>query len=196
MHFIGNILWHRFSEIFKLILSLLLFIFNFTDNCRHVMLDMNKKNLWKFFSKFETTKLVWRHRRVNRMRSEESLLFCDSFFNWNLIYNIFLCSVFYTDVTETKRYFLVHYHSLSICTAVHNINLCYNTNCSYTLWIELTRHLQTIWSSHISISRNNAKNNCSWVTHISMCHCASDFFNVIWLICNSNTGNSRKINKC
>lgn len=78
------------------------------------------------------------------MRSEESLLFSDSLPHWDLVDDIFLSTVFYTDKTETQLNLLVHDHLLGVSTTVHNINLGDNTDGTDALGVELTRHLKTI----------------------------------------------------
>ena len=124
------------------------------------------------------------------MGLEESLFLRDSFLNWDLVNDIFLSSVFNADVAETKSYFLVHDHLFRVGTAVHNIDLCDHTDCSDTLGVEVTRHLQTIRRGHIRIRRHHTKNNCAWVRHIPMRHRSRNLLNILRLVSNRDTSDT------
>lgn len=78
------------------------------------------------------------------MGGEVGLFFGESFLDRDLIDNIFLSTVLDTDVSETKRHFLIHNHLLSVSTAIHNIYFGDHTNGTNTLLIDLTRHLKAI----------------------------------------------------
>lgn len=78
------------------------------------------------------------------MRGEESLFFGNCLLHWNLINNIFLRSVFDTDITKTKGHLLVANHFLGIYTSIHNVDFSDHTNRADTFGVKVTRHLQTI----------------------------------------------------
>ena len=129
------------------------------------------------------------------MGCEVSTLLINCFLDWNAVNNIFLRSVLDSDVTESKSDLLVHNHALSVCSAIHNIDLCDDTDGADTFGVKLTRHLKTIGGSHICVSGNHAKNNCAGITYISVCHCACNFFDVVGLASDGNTGDSGQIDK-
>lgn len=55
--------------------------------------------------------------------------------------------------------------------------------------------LKRLLSAHVCISRNNAKNNCSFVLAISCYHFLSNSLYVLWLVSYRNSGYSGKINQ-
>ena len=70
------------------------------------------------------------------MRLEVFLFFRFSLLDTELQINIFLGSVLDSDETESEIDFLVHDHSLSIDTSVHDIDLGDDTDSPNTFWIE------------------------------------------------------------
>ena len=155
------------------------------------MLDVNEKNSWKSLGKFEATKVLWWQSRIDWVRCKESLLLCLSFGNWDLVYDILLSSVLYTNITKTEWNLLIHNHLLGICSTIHNINLGNDTDSTDTFLIKTTRHLKTIWVSHISISRQNSENNGTWITAVPCTHTSCDLLNVFWLLTYCNSSNTR-----
>jgi len=121
------------------------------------------------------------------VRSEEHTFFLDCFLNRDLVNDIFLGSVFYTNEAKSQGDFLVHNHTLCVGSSVHNINFGNDTNSTDTLGIQLLSHLQTIRSGHISISRYDDKNDGTWVGHVPVTHGTSDLLNVLRLIRVSET---------
>jgi hypothetical protein len=113
----------------------------------------------------------------------------------NLVNNILLSTVLDTNVSHSEGDFLVHDHSLGAHTSVHDIKLGKDTDSADTFGVELTSHLQTIGSGHIGVSRHDTEDNSTSVSHVSTAHIFSNLFNVLVLSGDSDTGNSRKINK-
>jgi hypothetical protein len=157
--------------------------------------NVNEQDLGELSRKCIATEYIIIHSRVNWMRGEEGTLLSNGLLDRNLIYNIFLCTILDAHKTETKLDFLIHDHLLSVGTSVHNINLGDNTNGTDTLGVKLTRHLQTIRCCHICIGRHHTKDDCAGVRHISVGHSTSNFFNIVWLISDGNTSDTRQINK-
>jgi hypothetical protein len=130
------------------------------------------------------------------MTGEVLLFLSDRLGDWNLVDDIFLSSVLNTDVTHTKWNFLVHDHALGVCTSIHDVDLGDYTDCSDTLRVELSSHLEAIRSCHIGVGWHDTKDNGSWVTNVSMSHGASNLFDVVGLISDSNTCDTWQIDKC
>ena len=160
------------------------------------MFNVSKQEFGQFVGQNVTAKVAWRHGRIDRVSAKEQLFLFHSLLNWNLVNDILLSAILYTDISETECYILVHDHSLCIRSSVHNVNLCDHTNCPDSLWIQVPGHLQTIGSCHICIGRDHAKNNCAWVANISVRHCTSDLFNVLVLAGDSNLGDTWQVNQC
>lgn len=114
---------HGRAEVFQLDLSLSELFTNFSDNIGQVMLNVSEKQFGKLVRQHTAAKETWGHGRVDRMRAEKELLFFDGLLYWNLVDNIFLSAVFYADVAESELDILVHYHTLSVGAAVHDIDL-------------------------------------------------------------------------
>jgi len=125
-----------------------------------------------------------------------STLFFNGFLDWNAVDNIFLRSVLDTNITKSEGDLLVHDHALGVCATIHDINLSYDTDCTDTFLVKLTRHLKAIGSCHICICGHDAKNNCAGVTYVSVGHSTSNFFDIVWLARDGNTGDTGKINQC
>lgn len=129
------------------------------------------------------------------MRCEVSSLLVNGFLDWNAVDNIFLRSVLNTDITESQSDFLVHNHALRVCAAIHNIDLGDHTDCADTFGVKLTRHLKAVRGGHICVCGDDAKNNRAGIANISVCHCACNFFDVVRLSSDGDTGDSGKINE-
>lgn len=130
------------------------------------------------------------------MTCEVSTLFINCFLDWNAVNDIFLRSVLNADVAESKSHLLVHNHALSVCAAIHNIDLCYDTDGSDTFGVELTRHLKTVRGGHICVSGHHAKNDCAGITYVPVSHCTCNFFDVVGLASDGDTGDSGQVDKC
>lgn len=151
------------------------------------MLNMCEKDLGKLIYKYIASHQARWHSRVNGVRGEEHTFFLDRLLNRDLVNDIFLGSVFYTDKSKPQWYFLVHNHTLSVGSSIHNIDFSDNTDGSNTLRVQLLSHLKTIRCSHISVCRNHNKDNSSWVRHVSIAHGTSDLLDVFRLVWFSQT---------
>jgi hypothetical protein len=78
------------------------------------------------------------------MCSEKVVFFLNGNLDRDRLLNVFLRTIFYSDIAKAERYFLIHDTALSICPSVHDIELCNHADCSDTLWVYLTSHLQTL----------------------------------------------------
>jgi hypothetical protein len=161
------------------------------------MLDMGEQDTCQFLCKHITTEEAWRHGRVNWVRAEIHALLFNGSRHRNLVNNILLSSVLDTNVTHSEGHFLVHDHSLSVYTSVHDIELGKDTNSADTLRVELTSHLETIRSTHIGVSGDNTENNSAMVRHVSAAHIFSNLLDVFSLVGASqrDTCNTGKINE-
>ena len=132
------------------------------------------------------------------MRIEVELLFLDGSLNTNSVNNILLRPVFDADKSKSQLHIFAFNHSLGVGTLVHDIDFSDDTDSSNTFWVQLSCHLKSIGGSHISIGWENAKNNSSWVTNVSLGHSSCDLLNIVWLVRSShwNSGNTRQINQC
>ena len=129
------------------------------------------------------------------MTCEVLLFLCDGHRDWNLVDNILLGSVLDSYVPETERNFLVHNHAFGVGTSVHDVDFSDDTDSSDALWVKLSCHLEAVRSSHICVGWHDAKDNSSWVAHVSVSHRTSNFLNVIGLICDSDTSDTWQIDK-
>ena len=111
------------------------------------------------------------------------------------ILDILLRSVLDTDETKAQLNLLVHDRALGISAAIHNINLGDYTNCTDTLWVNTSRHTQTLLDGHICIGRNNTEDDRSRVTNIALSHATSDLFNIIRLALDRDQRDTGQIDK-
>ena len=154
------------------------------------MLDVCKQYPWQFGCQNRTAKHTRWHSWVNWMISKIAQLFLLSFFNTQLVNDIFLCPIFDTDKSKSQINFLVHNHSFSVGSSVHNINLCYDTDCPHTLRVEPSGSPDTLWSCHICVSWYNTEDDCSCIRTISFNHTSCDKFNPFILASDRNQSNS------
>ena len=156
---------------------------------------MEEHDLTKSIGEISNTKLCLIHTNINLMRVEVSFFFLDSFFDSNLINNILFGSILDSNVTMKKWYVLALEHSFCISTPVHDIDLSDSSDCSDTLRIQLHCHLETIRGSDISISGTYTQNNSHWISTILSTHRFCNLFNILRLILNCNTCDTRQINE-
>lgn len=116
-------------------------------------------------------------------------------FDRHLVNDVFLCAVLHSGVAKAKWNVLIHYHTLGVRAAIHNVYLCDDTDCADALRIELASHLETVRVSHIDICRHDGENDGARVIAIPVAHVARDSLNVLWLIVDSDTCDARKINQ-
>jgi len=114
---------------------------------------------------------------------------------WNCVNNIFLGSVLNTDITHAKWNLLIHNHAFGVGTSVHDVNFGDDTDSADTLWVELSRHLETVGGSHISVGRHDTKNDGARITDVPVGHGASDLLNVVGLVCDSDTCDTGQVNQ-
>ena len=93
------------------------------------------------------------------MGVKERHLFLHSGTNRDLVLDIFLSSVLYTNVTETELNLLVHDSTFGVGTSVHNVNLRDNTDSSDTLRVNSTSHTKTFLCGHISVGSDATKDD-------------------------------------
>lgn len=162
------------------------------------MFNMGEKNFSQFWCKVTNTKERLWHSWINWMSVEIKFFLFNSSLYWNSINNILLRSIFNSNEPESKSNIFSFNHSFGTCTFIHDIDFSDDTNCSNTFWVNLSCHLQTIWSGHINICWKHTKNDCSRIIYVSISHRSSNLLNVIWLIGTShrNTSDSWEIYKC
>lgn len=186
---------HGRTKLSEVVFVLFQLVSNLTDDGGHVMFDMGEQNTCQFLGEHITSEETRRHSRVNRVGAEVHALLLNGGLDGNLVNNILLSTVLDTNVSHSEGDFLVHDHSLGAHTSVHDIKLGKDTDSADTFGVELTSHLQTIGSGHIGVSRHDTEDNSTSVSHVSTAHIFSNLFNVLVLSGDSDTGNSRKINK-
>ena len=155
---------------------------------------MSKQYSWQFGGQDFTSEQSWWHSWVNRVRIEICLLLVFGFFHTQLHLNVFLSSVLNSDETKSQIDFLVHDHSFSISTSVHNIDLGNDTNSPDSFRVKSSGCSDTFWSSHIGISWNHTKNDCSWVCTVPLDHSSCDLLDVLSLASNWDESDTWQIN--
>jgi hypothetical protein len=73
------------------------------------------------------------HGRVDGMRREVSALLLDSFFDRDSVNDIFLSAILHSNETKLERNFLVHNHTLSVHSSIHDIYFGDDTDSSESL---------------------------------------------------------------
>jgi len=116
------------------------------------------------------------------MCAEVELLLLNGSLHSLSIDDVLLGSVLDTNETKSKADVLTFDHSLGACSLIHDINLGDDTNCSNTLWITITSHLETIRCGQILIGWQHAENDCSTITNVPVSHGTCDLLDVIWLV--------------
>jgi len=126
---------------------------------------------------------------------EVKLFLLDGILHRDLVDDVFLGSVLDTDETESELHFLVVDHALGVGTSVHDIDLGDNTDGSDSLGVKLTGHLEAIRGGHISISRDDTKNDGSGVGDVSVGHSLGDLLDVASLVSSGDTGDTGEIDE-
>ena len=158
---------------------------------------MGEQDLSKLFYKVSCSQATLVHCGVDRMGAEVERLLLKSLFDWNSIDDVLLGSVFDCDEAQSQLDVFSFNHPFSVGTFVHDIDLGDDSDGSHSLWINLSCHLKTVRSGHISISWQHTENNCSRIAHISVAHSFSDLLDVFSLVgsCHRNSSDTRQINK-
>ena len=78
------------------------------------------------------------------MCCEEVVFLFNGNLDRNCLLNVFLRTIFDSDIAQSERYLLIHDAALGVSPSVHDIELCNHTDCSDTLWVDLTSHFQTL----------------------------------------------------
>mmetsp|Transcript_11083 Transcript_11083/g.16856 ORF Transcript_11083/g.16856 Transcript_11083/m.16856 type:complete len:282 (+) Transcript_11083:1587-2432(+) len=116
------------------------------------------------------------------MRVEIQLLLLDSRLHGNAVHDVLLRPVLNSDEAQAQLHVLALDHALGVGTSVHDINLGDNTDGPNTLGVQLTGHLQAIRSGHIGIRRQDTKDDCPRVAHVSVGHSTRNLLDVRGLV--------------
>ena len=90
-----------------------------------------------------------------------------------------------------KRYIFSFKHCFSISAPIHDIDFSDSSDCSDTLRVQVHCHLKTVRGSDISICRAYTQNDSHWITTILRAHALGNLFNILRLIFNCNTCDTR-----
>ena len=146
------------------------------------MFNMSKQNLSQLVRQISNTQQPLWHSGVNRMCTKIQHFPLNSNLDRYPINDILLRPIFNADEPKAQSDILAFNHPLGTGSSVHNINFCDNTNGSYTLRIDLSRHLEAIRRRHICISWERTQNDGSGVWSIPVCHGSGDLLDVVGLV--------------
>lgn len=86
------------------------------------------QDVCQLFGQRICTKEISRQRRIYGTCGEKFLFGFETFFDWNIVDDIFLASVFDTDVSVSERNLLIFENITSIITSVHDIDFSETTD--------------------------------------------------------------------
>lgn len=158
-----HLLWctrrHWWTEISQVVFGLLGLGPDLLHDLRQVVLDVREQDLGQLGRQVADTQQALRHRGVYRMSAEVELLLLDGRLDGDSVQDVLLGPVLDSDEPETERHIFTLDHPLGVGTPVHDINLGDNTNSTDTLWVHLSRHLQTVRRRHIGIRWKHAEDD-------------------------------------
>ena len=129
------------------------------------------------------------------MAREESHFFLHGCLHRYLILNVLLRTILDADEAETQLDLLIHDSALGIGTTVHDIDLGNDTYSSDALRIDTACHTETFLSGHISIGRDDAKNDRARVANVPLRHAASDLLDVLRLAWDGNQSDAWQVDQ-
>ena len=142
---------HSWTQIFQIFVGFLHLLSDLLHNLRQVMLDVSKQDTRKLGCQVEDTQQVLRHGRVDGVSGEVQLLLLLGRFHCDPVDDVLLRPVLDSDKTETELDILSFDHAFRVGTLVHDIDFRDDTNCTNTLRIKLSSHLETVGGGHIRI---------------------------------------------
>lgn len=150
---------HWRAKVLEIVFRFLDFHLDLSGDVGQAMLNVGEENLSQLGGQIVDAQQALRHRRVHWMGTEIQLLLFDGLLHRNTIDDVLLRPILDSNKTKAQVHIFSLNHPFSICSLVHDINLCDYSDSSYTLWVNLPSHLQAIRGSHISVRRKSTQNN-------------------------------------
>ena len=100
-------------------------------------------------------------------------------FDWHFVVNIFLGSVYDTDVSQFEMDLLIHKHALSGCAFIHDIDFCDDSDSPFSCLVPVSGQLKTIRGRQILVSRDNTEDDSLGIPTVVTCHLDCHFLNIL-----------------
>ena len=121
--------------------------------------------------------------------------FFESHLDWHSVDDIFLSPVDNTDVSKFQMDLLVHQHLLGGCSLVHDVDLGYDTDRSFSVLVPVPGEFQAVRNCHILVGRNHTKNDGLGVLAVSSRHSGGDLLD-IFLPFHVDSGDAWQVDDC
>mmetsp|Transcript_18366 Transcript_18366/g.44213 ORF Transcript_18366/g.44213 Transcript_18366/m.44213 type:complete len:323 (-) Transcript_18366:49-1017(-) len=125
---------------------------------------------------------MWGQCAIGGMVLEKSLLLLKCLSDFLAALDVGLAAVLDTSVTQTQRHILTQEHLGGVGAAVHQVNLCDDSDGPQTLWVHLARQLEGIRRRQICVGGHDGENDGPGVAHIAQRHLTRQFLNIVCLV--------------
>lgn len=131
--------------------------------------------------------------RVNWTCGKEFFFCFETFFNWDVVDDIFLASVLDTHVTISERNLLIFEHLTSIVTSIHDIYLSQASDRSLSWRVNFSHDLEGFTCSEILICWDDTQYYRPLFRNVSEGHVFGDVVDIAWLLSNWDGSDSRQV---
>lgn len=155
-----------------------------------MLIDISLKHFSKTFCEGSCAQISRVNIAIDGVVAEILFFFVQSDADFNFVIDVFLRPVLDTDEAQFEWNFLIENHLGGVCTSVHDVNFCDNSQSSGSFRIPLPSQVKALRSRHVCICWNDSQNDGSLFSAVAFGHISGYSFDV-HLLTNRYTSDTR-----